>query len=67
MTNLINLDAAGIDVSAKEHYVAVPEDRDTESIRCFKSFTRDLHLMAKWLLKCKIKTIANNIFSHGMC
>lgn len=58
MTNLINLDAAGIDVSAKEHYVAVPEDRDTESIRCFKSFTRDLHLMAKWLLKCKIKTIA---------
>lgn len=58
MTNLINLDAAGIDVSAKEHYVAVPEDRDTESIRCFKSFTRDLHLMAEWLLKCKIKTIA---------
>jgi transposase len=58
MTNLINLNAAGIDVSAKEHYVAVPEDRDTESIRCFKSFTRDLHLMAKWLLKCKIKTIA---------
>jgi len=58
MTNLINLDAAGIDVSAKEHYVAVPEDRDTESIQCFKSFTRDLHVMAKWLLKCKIKTIA---------
>lgn len=58
MTNLINLDAAGIDVSAKEHYVAVPEDRDTESIRCFKSFTHDLHLMAEWLLKCKIKTIA---------
>ncbi len=58
MTNLINLNAAGIDVSAKEHYVAVPEDRDTESIRCFKSFTRDLHLMAEWLLKCKIKTIA---------
>lgn len=58
MTNLVNLDAAGIDVSAKEHYVAVPEDRDTESIRCFKSFTRDLHLMAKWLLKCRIKTIA---------
>ena len=49
MTNLINLNAAGIDVSAKEHYVAVPEDRDTESIRCFKSFTRDLHLMAEWL------------------
>ncbi len=58
MTNILNLDAAGIDVSAKEHYVAVPEDRDTESIQCFKSFTRDLHLMAKWLLKCKIKTIA---------
>jgi len=26
--------AAGIDVGATQHYVAVPEDRDAEPVRC---------------------------------
>ncbi len=58
MSKIINLNAAGIDISSKDHFVAVPEDRDSESIRCFKSFTSDLHILAKWLKKCKIETIA---------
>jgi len=29
-TNLVNLNAAGIDISSKEHVVAVPEDRAKE-------------------------------------
>jgi transposase len=38
--------------------VAVPEDRDTQSVRTFKTFTSDIHLLAKWLKECRIKTIA---------
>lgn len=58
MAKLINPNAAGIDISAKEHYVAVPKDRAKNHIRCFKSFTRDLHHLVKWLKECEIETIA---------
>ncbi len=42
-------DAAGIDIGAEEIYVAVPPDRDEESVRMFSSFTCDLHALADWL------------------
>jgi len=52
------LDAAGIDVGSSEHYVAVPEDRDVQAVRKFRSFTADLHRLADWLEKCGIDTVA---------
>jgi transposase len=55
---VVNPDAAGIDVGASSHYVAVPEDRDTESVREFGCFTADLYRMADWLESCRIKTVA---------
>jgi transposase len=58
MSNLLNLNAAGIDISLKEHVVAVPEDRDKQSVRSFKTFSEDLHLLAKWLKSCNIETVA---------
>ena len=58
MAKLYNLNAAGIDISVKEHVVAVPEDRDKENVRTFGTFTRDIHLLAKWLKKCDIDTVA---------
>lgn len=57
-TKLVNLNAAGIDISSKEHVVAVPEERSKTPVRTFQGFTRDLHLLAKWLIDCKIETIA---------
>ena len=57
-TNLVNLNAAGIDISSKEHVVAVPEDRAKQSVRTFQGFTRNLHQLSKWLKDCGIKTIA---------
>ena len=54
----INLNAAGIDVSATEHYVAVPSDRDKTPVRRFGVFTADLHALADWLTTCGIKTVA---------
>ena len=55
---VMRADAAGIDIGATELYVAVPGDRDPEPVRCFPSFTQDLHRLADWLEKCGIKTVA---------
>jgi hypothetical protein len=56
----INLNAAGIDIGAEEHYVAVPQGRDPEGedVRHFNTFTVDLLSLADWLKKCKIDTVA---------
>lgn len=54
----VNLDAAGIDIGAGEHYVAVPEDRDERPVRCFTTFTMDLYAIAGWLESCEITTVA---------
>jgi len=54
----INPHAAGIDVGAEEVYVAVPPDRDEESVRAFPTFTADLRRLAEWLKACRIETVA---------
>jgi hypothetical protein len=51
-------DAAGIDIRAEEIYVAVPPDRDEESTRRSSSFTGDLHALADWLGRCRIRSVA---------
>ncbi|HYW37746.1 MAG TPA: IS110 family transposase [Terriglobales bacterium] len=50
--------AAGIDIGAREIYVAVPPDRDERPVRVFETFTEDLHRMARWLKDCGITTAA---------
>jgi transposase len=54
----INPDAAGIDVGSTIHVVAVAEDRDSEPVRTFRSFTSDLHALADWLAEVGITTVA---------
>jgi len=54
----IHRDAAGLDVGATFHVVAVPPGRDPEPVRSFKSFTGDLHALADWLKLVGITTIA---------
>jgi transposase len=53
-----NPDAAGIDVGARVHYVAVPEDRAQPSIRSFGAYTAQLEELVQWLQSCGIKTVA---------
>jgi len=50
--------AAGIDIGSEEVYVAVPPDRDAESVRSFPTFTADLRRLAEWLKACRIETVA---------
>jgi Transposase and inactivated derivatives len=55
---IVNPNAAGIDVSSTEMQVCVPEDRDGENNRRFGTFTDDLHLIVEWLKACSINTVA---------
>jgi transposase len=49
--------AAAIDIGSTAHFVAVPEGRDSVSVREFGTFTADLHLLADWLQQCDIDTV----------
>ena len=53
-----NPDAAGIDVGARVHYVAVPEGRAEPSIRSFGAYTAQLEELVQWLQARGIKTVA---------
>lgn len=54
----IHPNAAGLDVGATFHVVAVPPGRDEQPIRTFNSFTGDLHRLADWLQAVGITTVA---------
>ena len=53
----VNPYAAGIDIGAEAHYVAVPEQCATPSVRRFATFTEDLYQLADWLHQCRIETV----------
>jgi len=55
---ILHPDAAGIDIGSNEIFVAVPAERDPESVRSFSTFTRDLYDLADWLQQCRIKSVA---------
>ncbi|SRR5712692_7111153 len=50
--------ACGIDIGAREIFVAVPPDRDENPVRVFSTFTEDLEAMARWLVSCGVTTAA---------
>jgi transposase len=54
----IEPNAAGIDVGAREIYVAVARDRDPEPVRCFSTFTEELQAIAGWLKQCGVASVA---------
>jgi hypothetical protein len=55
---ILQPNAAGIDIGAREIFVAVPADRDENPVRVFPTFTADLEEMAKWLVSCRVTTVA---------
>ena len=54
----LSLNAAGLDIGAAEIWTCVPADRDEQSVRCFETFTVDLHALANWLVGCGVETVA---------
>ncbi|MGH9724986.1 MAG: IS110 family transposase [Candidatus Acidiferrales bacterium] len=55
---LINPDAAGLDIGSREHWACVPPGRAEKTVRCFGTFTVDLEALADWLQQCGIKSVA---------
>ena len=53
----VNLNAAGIDVGAGSHFVAVSADRAEPPVQEFAAFTADLYRLADWLAECGVKTV----------
>ena len=53
----VNLNAAGIDVGASSHFVAVPQDRAEQPVLEFAAFTADLYRLADWLAECGVGTV----------
>lgn len=53
----VNPHAAGIDLGARSHYVALPSDVE-EPVRQFGCYTEDLEAMAAWLKKHGVTTVA---------
>lgn len=53
----VHPNAAGIDLGAREHYVALPPEREAP-VRKFGCFTHDLEAMAAWLKANGVTTVA---------
>jgi transposase len=53
-----NSNAAGIDLSPTEIWVAVPPERAQNAVRKFGAFTKDLNAIVQWLLECGVHTVA---------
>jgi hypothetical protein len=49
---ILEPNAAGIDIGAREIFVALPPDRDEHPVRVFSTFAEDLQKMAQWLVSC---------------
>ena len=54
---LIEPDAAAIDIGSRSHWVAVNPQRASESVREFGTFTVDLNRLADWLTECKASSV----------
>ena len=54
----INEHAAGVDAGAEYHWVAVPEESASPSVRKFSTNTRGLYELADWIIECGVSTVA---------
>ncbi len=55
---IIHPDSAGIDIGSREIWVAVPADRDGNTVGKYGVFTDDLHRIRDWLIREKVNTVA---------
>lgn len=54
---LIEPDAAAIDIGSRSHWVAVNPQRASEPVREFGTFTTDLNRLADWLAQCRASSV----------
>ena len=57
--------AAGIDVGASRHWVAVPPHAAEQAVREFGAMTDDLNALADWLWQVGVDTVAVESTEHA--
>lgn len=55
---IVNPNAAGIDVGSEKHYVAIGPEKSDKPVRSFGCYTPDLEEMARWLKDNGVTTVA---------
>ena len=55
---VLEQNAAGMDIGAREIFVAVQQDRDAHEVRVFGTFTEDMQRLCDWLVRCRVTTAA---------
>ncbi len=58
MFDMLNPNAAGIDVATEEMWVCVPAHCAVQNVRKFGAFTDDLYAIADWLSECGMTSVA---------
>ena len=58
LSELLNPNAAGMDIGSGEHWICVPPDRTQQNVRRFGCFTPDSIEMAQRLIECRVDTVA---------
>ncbi len=58
LLQMLNPNAAGIDVATEEMWVFVPADRAKQNVQCFGAFMDDLSAFANFLTECRITSVA---------
>ncbi|MCP4396013.1 MAG: hypothetical protein GY801_01705 [bacterium] len=56
--DMIDPNAAGIDVHSEQMWVCVPADRAELTVRQFGAYTEDLYVIADFLSDCRITSVA---------
>lgn len=55
---IVNPHCAGIDIGAREHWVAINPDHSDAPVRCFSTFSDDLYALADWLASEHVESVA---------
>jgi len=54
--NLVNPNAAGIDIGSRSHFVAINQNKD--DVKEFGVYAQDMKDLVNWLIENNIKTVA---------
>lgn len=58
LLTIVNPHCAGIDIGAREHWVAINPEQSAHPVRCFSTFSDDLTACADWLASEGVEVVA---------
>jgi transposase len=62
---IVDPNAAGLDIGAEEIWACAPPDREGETVKPFGTFTPDLNRLADWLVNYGVDTVAMILLANA--